>query len=437
MVLVSPITKMAGGTRRTIMLQLVSALIVAFTFWNLCLGSKLLILSTNQVSLFSNPANVVPASFNASNPTLIIQLRGEMGNHLSAIAHGFGVKWYAAETFNMELQPLLRHQVHSPNSRKNKNKIKNQQHYSDSPKWRPTSQIVKQCFPKLKEWNFNRGASWSEYYERDEQQNEWLPSLTRNRLSNINGRKWLYPSNRDRLPLQARDLNESLTLFQKLLEKPNPPPPPPPSGIISLPFLYSDSLENAYLVDKYLDRMRDLFQFDFDKCCGNHPRPLDDETVLHFRNFATELTNSTSGLEDITPKQTADVLLGHLQPGDKVVITSRFQNERLQDLVMALQAKGLVVRVLEGQTGEQDFCFLLQSKKELVGNFQSTFVFWGALLGNARIVRLYTLDNPRLRQRCGPEDVVRRRFLFNWTHPNLANRVQLQLIQVDNETSFR
>lgn len=422
--------------RRHITRYVIAGLIMITVLCNLALAlGALSHLSGNPLEHALSPALSGQASYsnhNAKDPTLIIQLRGEMGNHLSAIAHGMGVKWYASRVFGMDLQPLLRHQVLTIGSQD-----------EDSPKWKPTSETLRQCFPNLRSWNFDRGSTWREFYDSDRQQRQWLPPLTRKYLGYINGRPWQgVISRRDPQPAEPQDWNRTLSILQTLWHRVDRPaskvfsPSFSQSGstnndMVSMPFLLSESLENTMVVDQYLDHLRNLFQFDFGSCCGDQS-PDEDEVVLHFRNFITELPGSDSGLEDVSPRQTAEVLLQHLGKGDKVAITTRVHNEQLQRYVDALTSRGLQVRVIEGQSGPQDFCFLLQSKKELVGNFQSTFVFWAAMLGHTQMILLYTRDSPRLRERCGSSlNIMKRRFLYNWTHTDLKDRLKQVIIPVE------
>ncbi len=396
---------------------------------NLALSHEVIFHPASSDSEFRSPRHF----FNHSKPTLVIQLRGEMGNHLSSIAHGMGVRWYAKEMYEMELEVLLRHQV-LPTGLVNAE--------VDSPKWKPTSDAIKQCFPNLRSWTFDRGSAWKEFYSSNREQMQWLAPLTRNHLDYINGRLWQgTTSRRDPQPVELQDWNKSLTTLQTLMMRSDRPASRVcfPSFFqcvnpsVSIPFLRSESLENTLVVNRFLDDIRKLFRFDYDTCCGGQS-PYQDETVLHFRNFIAELPGSDSGLEDVSPQQTAHVLLHHLQAGDKVAMTTRIHNEQSQRHVNALRAKGVQVRVIEGQSASQDFCFLLQAKKELVGNFQSTFFFWAAVLGQAATVRLYTLDNPRLRERCGwSTHIMMRRFMYNWTHPELMYRFHQILIPLDDE----
>jgi len=365
-------------------------------------------------------------------PTLIIQLRGEMGNHLSSIAHGMGFKWYAEEVFGFEFEVLLRHQTLGTGEK-----------MQDSPKWKPARDSVKKCFPNLQGWNFDRGAQWQEFLDSENRQKEWLPLLTRKYLEYVNGRPWMgVTEKRDEQPAEFQDWNKTLTTLQSLWQRADRPMSKEFSSFflfrdkgdhakVSIPFIRSESLENTLVLDNYIDRLKALFAFDFDRCCGEKV-PKEDESVFHFRNFATELPNFNYGLEDVSPNQTANVLLQHLQPGDKVAITTRFNNEYLNQQVQALQAKGLQVRVIAGQSGVEDFCFLLRSQKEVVGNYQSSFALWGGMLGDAKAVRFYTIESAKLRSRNGfSDDTILRRFLYKWRHPILSSRIKQVMIPQD------
>ena len=121
------------------------------------------------------------------------------------------------------------------------------------------------------------------------------------------------------------------------------------------------------------------------------------------------------GFEELSPNKTAYELFGHLNPGDKVAITTRFGDKDVEPYVSALQARELQVRVIEGQSGTQDFCFLMSAQKELVGSFLSTFVSWAAYLGDMKRANLYRVIGLNT-----PTDL---RMPFNWTHRRLKDRV--------------
>jgi hypothetical protein len=50
-----------------------------------------------------------------------------------------------------------------------------------------------------------------------------------------------------------------------------------------------------------------------------------------------------------------------LTAGDKVAITSRFVNKAVENIVNLLSARGIKVRVMNGQSPEEDFCFPLKA----------------------------------------------------------------------------
>lgn len=115
----------------------------------------------------------------------------------------------------------------------------------------------------------------------------------------------------------------------------------------------------------------------------------------------------------------ATQLMGHLQPGQRIAITTRFANEPIVDkYVGAMKRQGFQVRVVANQTGVQDFCFLLRAKQELLGVAKSTYARWAAYLGDADRVQLYALDN------AGSKEFIQQTMLFTWTNAELTRRIQ-------------
>jgi hypothetical protein len=371
-------------------------------------------------------------SSKSSISIIVVQLRGEMGNHLSSIAHGRGIQLWALEQFGIETRLMFRRQISlMPNGKEKEN-----------PKGLPSRQVIQKCFVNLQDWGFQYPVTETEYQVAEHRQQQELAQESEDfiiskrdlkKLGWVNGRPRV-AKNLDRYLIQPMDIKQSLDVFQRALHRIKDLPSRN-ANRISLPFLVSDSLDNLLLMDRYLDHFRYIFALDShhsSSCCRAMPDP--NESVFHYRNFATELAVASRGLEETTPNQTAQVLFGHLKPGDKVAITSRFDNEGLQVQVQALKDRGLRVRVVLGQSGIQDFCFLLHAQKELVGNFQSTFALWAAVLGRSRRVRLYTVNSRALQQRYGTM-MIPPRFLYKWTHPDLKDRVQLQLIEEDDGTA--
>jgi hypothetical protein len=132
-------------------------------------------------------------------------------------------------------------------------------------------------------------------------------------------------------------------------------------------------------------------------------------------------------LEELSPNKTAYELFGHLQPGDKIAITTRFNYPKYtQQYVDALESRGLVVRLVTNQTAFQDFCFLTQAQKELVGMVRSTFLVWAGLLGRAQRVRMYSVESP-MTIRVSKQ---KNRTIFRshkWINPILQSKISFEL----------
>jgi hypothetical protein len=94
-----------------------------------------------------------------------------------------------------------------------------------------------------------------------------------------------------------------------------------------------------------------------------------------------------------------------------------------------METRGNVTaRVVAGQSGIQDFCFLYSTQKELAGSVTSTYVKWAAILGNARVAKLYLHDTQGLRTSVDLED-PRLVLGFPWTNPTLQSRIQFPVYQ--------
>jgi hypothetical protein len=300
---------------------------------------------------------------NHSIATIVVQLRGEMANHLSAIAHGRAIQLYALESLGIETQLVFvpqelqleqappRHD--DPTTYTTTTTIASSSNSMLLPKGMEARETLHQCFPILQSWNTRfmardvgeYGASNYDtrhhrllhgsliypelFHQRQAQQLEWLQqqvvggslslslsslsslniSSTTPLLSNwtptriikvldrINGRTnppkgWIKPilSQDKKQPVQESDMDASLSLFQLLWRLRHDHPRNTTTTatstttaetssvsstrslsssvketrqipLISLPFLYSDSLDNFWLIDRYYDEYRKIFSF--------------------------------------------------------------------------------------------------------------------------------------------------------------------------------
>lgn len=93
----------------------------------------------------------------------------------------------------------------------------------------------------------------------------------------------------------------------------------------------------------------------------------------------------------------ATQLFADYQPGDKVAIISRFQDNTDKFIKALKDIKGIEARYIKGQTGPQDFCFLLKAQKEIVVSARSTFGRWAGYLGDMERARMYSLSTKESR----------------------------------------
>jgi hypothetical protein len=216
----------------------------------------------------------------SSSAPMVVQCRGELGNHLSTIAHGVGLQLAALEDFNRSTHLFLRHQTLL--DKKGGGVV------VDNPKWLITSQVMKRCFPAMRDWEFSLGSQWAEFdrlFQRQQQQlkehrdhQEQTKLLLKMAL--VNGRVMVGRNGIDAVkePVTAQDIDEGLSAFDKLWKDLGSNNVASPSTLFDAPFLYSDSMDNMVLLKRYLPIFRNLFRIN-PSCCGSE-RPDPDESVF-------------------------------------------------------------------------------------------------------------------------------------------------------------
>jgi hypothetical protein len=364
--------------------------------------------------------------------SVVVQLSGEMGNNLHKIAFGRALQNLAKERYRMDTQLVFRRQERGG-------------------KWVFAKKDIQQCFPNLRHVDFQLGNS-DEFDTRRSQQANWLGRDAFQLLQLQNG-------------INSSHIDKGLEYLHHLVaNRTDRTIMEPPNANISLPFIYSLAFVDYSLIDRYYNDFRELFTFDELACCNlvpdadesvfvskkvqtlsfcgcmlcypNHGSYLVYHLLLslcqHFRNYIAELPRKwkSKGYEELSANQTANELFEHLQPGEKVAIVSRLQTLNTLAYADALKERGLEVRSISQLTGVQDFCFLLNTKRDLAGHARSTFLLWSAFLGNATTNWLYSIDSPSTRKALGDEYFLQ----YNWTHPELQSRVRLRLFEAHDST---
>eukprot|EP00980_Cylindrotheca_fusiformis_P008290 scaffold1736_cov127-Cylindrotheca_fusiformis.AAC.104 len=349
------------------------------------------------------PSSSVP--FDRQKATIVVALSGEMANNLMHIAHGIGLQLWAKDEFGIDCNIVLRHHV-GPNNR------------APRPKWKSARDNIQRCFPKLSDWEFAQGNT-DLFKQQQDRQMEWLG---KDKYNYITG---LINSN------NSSDIHRGLQYLNTTILQDPERPPRTATDVIELPYLYSETLDVFPLIDKYYTEIKEMFAFDDAACCDKIP--LQDEYTFHYRNYISEMPSKRAyemGFAELSPAKTATELFGKVPKGSRIGVTTRIPNQLARDQVDALNAiGGMDAYLVEEQEGVQDFCYLKNTQKQLVGNARSTFVFWAALLGETmELARLYHVDNWGLRQR---HPNFYERFTYNWTHPALRERVRFELYQAE------
>lgn len=203
-----------------------------------------------------------------------------------------------------------------------------------------------------------------------------------------------------------------------------------------------DSLKVYSVVNEFYDDIRKTFVFNEQQCCGetlNQP-PNFDETVLHLRNYATEIRKQrirlAHGFEELDSERLSSEVLGHLKGGDKIALAGRNlksdakkNSTEVYRIVSALEAKNLTVRYTPGTSGAEDFCFLTRTKKELIGTPVSTYLELAAFLAgpSLELTRLYQYVPSQVSEGYGSKlESFRKSVGANWTNPELRSRIRFE-----------
>lgn len=197
---------------------------------------------------------------NHNNTTLVVQMSGELGNQISKIVYGLGLKLFAKQKYGIDLGIKLRAQENS--------------------KWLHAMKDTKECFPKTRVLNF-RECNTDEFLHMKKQQQMWVGD---------NDSKLLHFRGNDNF--NQTHVEKGLSFLQSTLARMDIPPTDTTANI-TLPFLYADTfaVASTFLIDLYYEEIRDFFTFD-DSVCKALPYP--DETVMVSVNWYLSINGLVS-----------------------------------------------------------------------------------------------------------------------------------------------
>ena len=192
------------------------------------------------------------------NISIVVQLSGELGNHLSKVAFGYAIQCLLKESYGITSHLVLQHQERGS-------------------KWEIARHDLQQCFPFFRNLDF-AVANTPEFYKLQSRQQQ---------TPNFDSKAFVFPisismnETIQRLDtiayiLKSTTINHheninrtDATISNITLDN---------SGNISFPFIHVNEFIGFHLLDRYYNQLQNLFVFDRYACCAE--LPYEDEAVF-------------------------------------------------------------------------------------------------------------------------------------------------------------
>lgn len=191
------------------------------------------------------------------NSTIVVQLHGEMGNHLYGLAQAIAVQQEAQDKYGIKARLVLGHKRGQPEY-----------------KWKSSRDNIQKCFPRLRDFDFT-GANTNEIDSLASFQNQQLEERNLTTLNDKGkGADEIMP-------------NDALSVWKTLLETPQLNGSA--SGSITIPFFTVSYFAEWDALDMSFDKIKSFLEFDRQACCREIPET--DESV--FVSFNTWLCDAS------------------------------------------------------------------------------------------------------------------------------------------------
>jgi hypothetical protein len=306
------------------------------------------------------------------NITLIVQLRGELGNQLSVLANARITQLIAEARYpHIHIQLIGQHQ--------------------SANKWTKGRDDLVKCFSStFRTFDFNGGNhdQSGEFQTVKQLQDSWLSTEQQTKLANVKSFEFL-----DSLLRQQEQHVSGQEQHVSGI-------PILPSSVskYSLPYLTASALSWTDIIrnEWYYNDMRQWFTFNMNVCCNPNISSSENDVVFHYRNYVHELKHHAvlaPHFVEMSPYTIANVAFQNYTNLDqlRVAITSRFE-VGTDTYIEAFRTRGISSYYVKGQrSGVEGFCYILQTQKETLGSLSSTYYRWAALLGNATLTRFYQI----------------------------------------------
>ena len=299
---------------------------------------------------------------------VVVRLQGELGNNLCKISYG------------KALQLLLRDRHGMSNTRL---ALRPQR---DNRKAQFVNQLLRMCFEWTQQIDFNE--TYSGYLPRKIREAKKIGAL------NFDGDIAHRPKD------LLKQLDDAVQTWRTNQSAPR--------------ILWADGYlnpPNSFMLHHYQQELMETTFALSPSCCGGATEmPYDDEIVFHLRSFVQEILPHKarhSHWHEANPKTMSTKILSNLtvNKGERVALVGPPTANRFKALAaqgrkhaMAehdeeLQKHGVRTRVISSNNVLDDFCFLVNTKKQLIGARQSTFVTWASYIGNANQTQPYAIGD--------------------------------------------
>jgi len=339
---------------------------------------------TRQISARNNGTVDPPVPRTMLQGTMVLQIAGELGNHIAYLAYYFAVRTIASTEFNLNLTLHVRKQNHrkSISAARNVQCLKSFRHLDfDECDWFKTDnnkngkKLGELCMMKIS--NQSEALLDLERSSNNQTISTLSSSLSMSKHETSND---IRSSLRDYVAMLQDD--SILQMYRTMNVGWNSDEP--------YPFLYNLEVNmiSDTLIDEFYSRgLREYLAFDDDTknssgCCAM--LPTEDEQVFHHRSFVTDLPRKIMwwGGAELKPQQSAEMLSSALPPETRIaLVAGRANRDRIVSYANAFRNHSFRVREIAGQSAIQDFCFLAHARAGLWGMERSTYARWASLIG--------------------------------------------------------
>lgn len=192
------------------------------------------------------------------NISIVVQLSGEFGNHLSKVAFGIVIQQILWQRYEIRSHLVFQHQ-------------------EQGSKWLSPRRDLQTCFPYFRSMDFQAGNTET-FRKQQKEQQQWLGAKNASKLVFENLISSAMVAER------LSYLVELLTSMNKKGKNVTASGDLSSSSTVSLPFIHAQSFVGWEYIDLYYDDIKRMFALDEQACCKAFPHP-DEHVYVSAKDF--------------------------------------------------------------------------------------------------------------------------------------------------------